>query len=117
MGIHVVLDCADAEALAGFWSEALGYKRAGAGGQYVLLLDESGGLPAMILQQVEEPKTGKNRMHIDVTAKDIEAEVQRLESLGARKVSASPIEEQGTDWIQMADPEGNEFCVCRDHGY
>jgi hypothetical protein len=56
-------------------------------------------------QQVPEPKTVKNRLHLDVAAADRTAEVQRLVSLGA-----SVGREFGT-WTLMHDPEGNEFCV------
>jgi predicted enzyme related to lactoylglutathione lyase len=64
------------------------------------------------LQQVPEAKTGKNRMHLDIETLDIEAEAARLEGLGATRVQADQIHEHGTNWVLMADPEGNEFCVC-----
>jgi predicted enzyme related to lactoylglutathione lyase len=51
-------------------------------------------------------------MHMDIDTVDIEAEASRLESLGARRLEAAPREEHDTHWIVMADPEGNEFCVC-----
>jgi predicted enzyme related to lactoylglutathione lyase len=52
-------------------------------------------------------------MHLDVHVPDVGAEVRRLEGLGAERVDADPIEEAGTIWVRMRDPEGNEFCVCR----
>ena len=63
------------------------------------------------MQQVPEPKTVKNRVHLDLKVPDVEATVARLEALGAR--TAGPIEELGSCWVVMADPEGNEFCVER----
>ena len=51
-------------------------------------------------------------MHRDIHVADIDAEAARLEALGARRVSSSPYEESGTRWYLMADPEGNELCVC-----
>jgi predicted enzyme related to lactoylglutathione lyase len=51
-------------------------------------------------------------MHLDIDVLDIQAEVTRLETLGARRVAAESMHEHGTNWILMADPEGNEFCVC-----
>jgi predicted enzyme related to lactoylglutathione lyase len=51
-------------------------------------------------------------MHGDIDAVDIEAEVTRLEGLGARRLAGDQLHEHGTNWILMADPEGNEFCVC-----
>ena len=64
------------------------------------------------LQGVPEAKEVKNRMHLDIDVVDIEAEASRLEALGARRVESEPMHEHGTNWILMADPEGNEFCVC-----
>jgi predicted enzyme related to lactoylglutathione lyase len=110
--IGLVLDCSDAERLAEFWAPALGYVTLGAAGSYVVLLPDGKPGPKLLLQQVPEAKTVKNRMHLDFEAADIEAEARRLEALGARRVSDDHIHEHGTTWIIMNDPEGNEFCVC-----
>ena len=110
--IGLVLDCRDPQGLAAFWSEALGYVNLGEAGSYVLLMDVGGHGPKLLLQAVPEAKTVKNRMHLDIDAVDIEAEAARLEALGARRVAAEPVYEHDTNWILMADPEGNEFCVC-----
>jgi hypothetical protein len=110
--IGLVLDCADPETLALFWTQALGLQRLGAAGNYVLLVSPSGALPKLLLQRVTEPKTGKNRMHLDIDAADIHGEANRLEALGARRLEEGPRAEHETNWIIMADPEGNEFCVC-----
>ncbi|WP_127464884.1 VOC family protein [Streptomyces sp. B27] len=65
----------------------------------------------LLFQRVPEPKTVKNRLHIDVHTppgeRDMEAE--RLVGLGARILRA--VDEQGGSWLVLADPEGNEFCV------
>jgi predicted enzyme related to lactoylglutathione lyase len=50
-------------------------------------------------------------MHIDIWVADIESEAARLEALGARRVQEKPLAEHGFRWFQLADPEGNEFCV------
>ena len=110
--IGLVLDCADPEALAGFWSPALGLQRLGSAGNYVLLVSASGALPKLLLQRVAEPKATKNRMHLDIETPDIDAEAARLEGIGARRVETQARTEHGTQWVIMADPEGNEFCVC-----
>jgi len=107
----LVLDCADPEVLAAFWSAALGYTTLGGAGSYVLLVDEAKQRPKLLLQRVDEPKPGKNRMHLDIEADDVDAEVSRLEGLGGRRLE-DPMEEHGSRWVVMADPEGNEFCVC-----
>lgn len=107
----LVLDCAEPERLAEFWSAALGYKTVGAAGNYVLLVDEGGEQPKLLLQRVAEAKTTKNRMHVDVECPDVAGEVARLEGLGAARVEG-PLSEHGSTWVVMHDPEGNEFCVC-----
>jgi len=109
--IGLVLDCADPEALAGFWTQALGVERLGAAGNYVLLAS-SASLPKLLLQRVPEPKVSKNRMHLDIETGDVDAEVARLESIGATRVEAEARTEHDSRWVVMADPEGNEFCVC-----
>jgi predicted enzyme related to lactoylglutathione lyase len=110
--IGLVLDCADPERLAAFWAPALGYVNLGDVGAYAVLVPEGRPGPKLLLQRVPEPKTVKNRMHLDIETGDVAAEAARLEDLGARRVRADEIHEHGTTWVVMADPEGNEFCVC-----
>jgi hypothetical protein len=112
--LDLVLDCADAQALKEFWREALGYREFWAEGTHAILVPEEDGGNAspLVLQQVPEAKAGKNRMHLDLVTDEVEAEVERLQGLGARRLhdgiqSAGPVQ-----WVTMADPEGNEFCVC-----
>jgi predicted enzyme related to lactoylglutathione lyase len=109
--IGLVLDCADPEALSDFWTRALGLQRLGAAGNYVLLAS-TGALPKVLLQRVTEPKLGKNRMHLDIETADVDAEVERLEEIGAKRLEEQARTEHGSRWFVMADPEGNEFCVC-----
>jgi len=109
--LGLVLDCADPDKLAEFWSAALGYTTLGGAGNYVLLVDSDGSRPKLLLQRVDEPKSGKNRMHFDIDTPAVDAEVARLEALGAHRAVANAIEEHGNRWVVMADPEGNEFCV------
>ena len=110
--IGLVLDCTNPEALARFWSDALGYTTLGGAGNYVMLADSDGVKPKLLLQAVPEAKTAKNRMHIDIDTAHVEAEVARLEALGAQRLEPEVRSEHGTNWVVMADPEGNEFCVC-----
>jgi len=110
--LGLVLDCADPERLAAFWAPALGYVSLGSAGNYVALFPDGEPGPKLLLQRVEEPKAVKNRMHVDIEVADIEAEADRLEGLGATRVSRGPCREHGSTWILMSDPEGNEFCVC-----
>ena len=110
--VEIVLDAADADRLAAFWAAALGYCAHGAFRQYRSLVDPDGVGPKVIIQQVDEPKSAKNRVHIDIQAGDVEAEVERMVRLGATRLDPRPIAEAGTSWVRMCDPEGNEFCVC-----
>jgi predicted enzyme related to lactoylglutathione lyase len=110
--LGLVLDCHDPEALASFWAEALGYVILGDVENYVLLVPDGRPGPKLLLQRVPERKAGKNRMHVDIEVLDIEAVADRLEQQGARRISAHAQAEHGSRWILMADPEGNEFCVC-----
>ena len=110
--LGLVLDCADPDKLAEFWSAAIGYTTLGGAGSYVLLVDEAGVQPKLLLQRVTEPKSGKNRMHFDIETPHVDDEVARLETLGAIRIVEDPIEEHGNRWVVMVDPEGNEFCVC-----
>ena len=106
------LDCQDGEALSAFWAEVLGYSLLGPHGEYWSLIPpESVQEPWFVLQQVDEPKSGKNRMHLDIHVTDLDGEAQRLEALGARRVSGEPVAMGSFSWLVMADPEGNEFCI------
>ncbi len=108
----LVLDCADPARLAEFWAAALDYVNVGSAGAYVALYPRDGNGPKLLLQQVDEAKKVKNRMHLDIDAADVEAEADRLTGLGARRTTADICREHGSTWIVMSDPEGNEFCIC-----
>ncbi|MFF7701083.1 VOC family protein [Streptomyces lydicus] len=101
----LIIDATDPDGLAAFWSELLGRPVMGRTGPYVWLRREDG--LGLGFQQTAEPKSGKNRMHFDITSADPAAEQQRVEALGGRRL------EQYADggFLVMADPEGNEFCI------
>jgi len=106
------LDCCDAETLSVFWANVLGYSVYGPFGSFwTLLPPESVHEPWFVLQQVDEPKSGKNRMHVDIHVGDLDEEEQRVEALGARRVSRDAVVMGTYSWLVMADPEGNEFCI------
>ena len=114
--LAVTVDCADPARLAAFWRDLLGYRSVGAVAQYASIGPDDGGVagPKIIFQAVDEPKAGKNRLHLDLDLDpgvDLEPEVERALTLGARVVVDDPVEEFGLRWQVLADPEGNEFCI------
>jgi predicted enzyme related to lactoylglutathione lyase len=102
----IIIDCADPQRVASFWAELLGRPVEGNKGPYVWL-QRPEGLPGVGFQRVTEPKTGKNRVHLDLSAPDLIAAKLRIEALGGRRVDGY----EGGGFLVMADPEGNEFCV------
>jgi predicted enzyme related to lactoylglutathione lyase len=110
--LDLVLDCSDAEQLMRFWRDALGYRVYYSSESFAVLVPGEGNASPLVLQRVPEPRVGKNRMHLDIVADEIEPEVARLESLGARRLHEGIRSVGETRWVTLADPEGNEFCVC-----
>jgi predicted enzyme related to lactoylglutathione lyase len=111
--VNVVVAGQDSRGLAGFWSALLGWPIAlDEPGEIDVRAPESQGwLLDLVFGEVGGPKTGKNRIHLDLTsssAADQVAIVQRAQDLGARKID---IGQGDVPWVVMADPEGNEFCV------
>jgi hypothetical protein len=98
-----IIDCKtnDLGAAAGFWGQALGLGSLGAEGSSYIRLDGSELDLAIEVQSVDHP----SRVHLDVEADDVEAEVTRLEALGARRV------EKIRTWWVLEAPTGQRFCV------
>jgi len=109
--VELVLDCAEPTKLAEFWREALDYRDHYTDASLAVLVPNEGIASPLLLQCVAEPKAGKNRMHLDIVVDDIEAEVYRLQALGARRIDDGVQSFGGTRWVRMSDPEQNEFCV------
>jgi hypothetical protein len=139
--VQIVFDCADPDKLAHFWAEALHYKiqdpppgfdswEAFLKAQGIpetewnsasAVVDPDGGGPRIYFQRVPEAKTVKNRVHLDLNVggprsappgerrRRVDAEVERLMQLGAGK--ARTVEERGEYFVNLLDPEGNEFDV------
>ncbi|MFF4257847.1 VOC family protein [Streptomyces sp. NPDC001663] len=111
---NVAIDCADAYELARFWSEVLDCPlhpedKPGAPETEVMLPEG----PLLHFNQVPEPKTVKNRIHLCLRPETSrEEEVERLLGLGATLVTDRR-QSDGAGWAVLADPEGNEFCVLR----
>ena len=114
--LAIVIDAADHLALRDFWVAAARYEPYGQAGSYCSATPPPGeDGPKLVFQRVPEPGTAdKNRLHLDIVVGDeIVAEAERLEALSARRLT-DLIEEVGTSWMVMADPEGNEFSLVYD---
>jgi hypothetical protein len=141
-GIQVVIDCADPDALSRFWAGALHYKLQDPPQGYArwedwlreagipeeewnsagAVVDPDGAGPRLYFQRAPEPKTVKNRVHLDLNVGGgqgtpledrrarVDAEVERVEELGASVFRPGEVQ-HGEYWVVMQDPEGNEFCV------
>ena len=108
---HIVIDCADPERVAAFWSAALGVAITQRWHQYVMLAPTGDGHPGLAFQQVPEPKQGKNRVHLDVHVADLDVAQVAVEALGGRFLEQH-VEPPVTVRV-MADPEGNELCLVK----
>ncbi len=103
----LAIDCADAPALASFWQRLLGGE--------VAVDDDgdaelNGGPVRLDFLQVPEPKSVKNRLHLDLRSDDYDAAVRQALDAGA---SLADDVYDGRDWQVLRDPEGNEFCILR----
>ncbi|MFZ0995441.1 MAG: VOC family protein [Candidatus Dormiibacterota bacterium] len=105
----IVIDSQNPSALARFWAAVLDYPIVFEEPDEVVVARDEDTYPALVFVPVPEPKTVKNRLHIDLAPEDRDAAVERLKQLGAHPVDVG----QGPDvsWVVLADPEGNEFCL------
>jgi predicted enzyme related to lactoylglutathione lyase len=108
----IVIDVINLEICSTFWLQMLGADVLYQDERYVRLGHE-GDLIILMLQKVAEPHQGKNRVHIDLDVTDLEAAVKRVQELGGRRLQA--VTEYGIEWVIMADPDGNEFCLVNPH--
>ena len=105
---QTIVDARDPVALGRWWQQALGWVVVNADpGEYEIRPGPDR-LPGLLFVPVEEPKTVKNRLHLDFRPDDQDPEVERLLGLGATRADVGQGEQS---WVVLADPEGNEFCV------
>jgi predicted enzyme related to lactoylglutathione lyase len=102
-------DAADAAAMAAFWAEALGrtVNPEATTESASLAASEGSNESPIMFHRVPEPKTVKNRLHLDLSTADFDAELARLLGLGATTLATFE------HWTTLADPEGNEFDLIR----
>jgi predicted enzyme related to lactoylglutathione lyase len=113
---NLSIDAVDPRPVAAFWENALSWRRTFEDADEIVLeppagSPEDGVVPDLLVVRVPEGKSVKNRLHLDLRPSDQDAEVARLEQLGARRVSVG--QDDASTWVVMADPDGNEFCVLR----
>ncbi len=109
----IVIDCNDAARMTAFWQDALGYAQRRSptpGDPFVILKDPAGKGPSVSIDQME-PYRG--RIHLDLYTDDPDGEVERLLRLGAAVYRPR---EPNEDFVVLADPEGNLFCVVDTRG-
>ncbi|GAA3218023.1 VOC family protein [Dactylosporangium siamense] len=115
---HITVDCAKCYDLSLFWSALTGFREnpddPNLPEHTEAVIEAPDGSAAMLFVQVPEGKAGKNRIHLDLQPTDAtrDEEVQRILGLGATVVGDFR-KDDGSGWVTMADPEGNEFCVER----
>ena len=139
--LQVVFDAADPPKLAAFWGEAIGYVEEDPPDgfesweawavandlpredwdRYDSRVDPDGAGPRLFFQRVPEPKTAKNRVHLDLSVSggpgtpmeerraNVAAAVERAVAAGATRLK--DYDEAGQHWVVLQDPEGNEFCL------
>ena len=139
--LQVTFDAADPAALAAFWGELIGYVEQDPPegfdsweawavandlprerwDDYAARVDPDGVGPRLYFQRVPEPKTAKNRVHLDLSVSggrgtpmeeirtNVATAIERAVATGATKVRE--VDENGEHWVVMQDPEGNEFCL------
>ena len=108
---QVVIDSLRADDIAAFWSALLERPIGDGANQFFAMIPapEDGAFPALMFLAVPEPRQGKNRLHLDLVADDLAAEVERAVTLGATNVA--DFDEYGATWTTLTDPEGNIFDI------
>jgi hypothetical protein len=110
---EVVVDCRDFRQLGRWWAAALEWPIIAESDDELEIQNPDAPNPTVLFANVPEPKSLKNRLHLDFVPDDQSAEVERLIALGATR---QDIGQGETSWVVMADPEGNEFCVLTARG-
>jgi predicted enzyme related to lactoylglutathione lyase len=111
----ITFDCADPQLVGRFWEFLLGwpleFDPEDPSDAFLQNPDQG---PNILFQTIPEPKRVKNRVHLDLgpTERTRDEEVERLQAAGATVVGDHR-KPDGTGWVVMADPEGNEFCIER----
>ncbi len=109
---EVVINVADIDRAVRFWTAALDYVVGEVDPEFVVLRDPRRRGVGLAVQLWDTPKDGVNRVHVDLYARDVQAEADRLVALGAGRTDWEHYPERAT-FVVLTDPDGNEFCVVR----
>ena len=114
----LTIDCKNPRALAEFWAKVLGWEVTHENVNESYLERTVNGeispdYPDILFLRTNDEKVIKNRLHLDLRPNNQEKEVNRVLSLGAKKIEIGQSSDSSTTWVVMADPEGNEFCILR----
>ncbi len=109
---QLVVDAQDPRALGRWWAEVLGCSVLYETDDEVIIGVAADQYPGIVFVPVADDKATKNRLYIDLDPDDRDAEIERLLSLGAKRVN---IGQGDVPWAVLADPEGNEFDVLTPH--
>jgi catechol 2,3-dioxygenase-like lactoylglutathione lyase family enzyme len=107
---NVTFMTTDPRRLADFWAAALGLPERRDEKNETILADAEWSYPRLTFQKVDTSSSRPRSLHLDLTADDRIAEVERLGGLGAQELRSVTVETDWT-WTVMSDPDGNEFCV------
>jgi hypothetical protein len=105
---QTIIDARDPAGLGRWWQVALGWVVVNDDPEEFEIRPSPQQLPGLLFARVPEPKTVKNRLHVDFRPDDQDREVERMLGLGASRVDVGQGEQS---WVVLADPEGNEFCI------
>jgi len=114
--VQVVVDAAQPARLARFWAAALGWEIAAEEPDEVVVwpggysYPDPAALP-LVFVAVPEPKTGKNRVHLDLATESVSHQATEVERLLGQGAAPADVGQGDVPWIVLADPEGSEFCV------
>lgn len=109
----ITVDTTDATSLSAWWADQLGGTIEQENDGWFVVVGMPSMSQKMAFQKVEDPTPGKNRLHLDLSSPDLDAETDRLLAAGAGLVERR--EMPGFRWHTLTDPDGNEFCVSGPH--
>ncbi|MEY9878446.1 putative enzyme related to lactoylglutathione lyase [Streptacidiphilus sp. MAP12-33] len=110
--VGVTIDCVDVERVAAFWGALLDRPKGPSMPGWIYLGELDDPQPRLVFQPVNEPKSGKVRLHIDVKVDDIDQGIAQVLALGGRHTGERHEYEEGVV-VVMADPEDHEFCIAQ----